>query len=163
MRRVEKETINQENSHGKSAWTIFRMKCLYHFGLTVFIVSLLTAYAHGYDMTLAWDPNSEMDIVGYNLYVRVNDSGSYSLVDDLTLNEIDSDDPQFMIIDMENNVTYDFAVTAVNNAGLESHFSNEVSVLNGQAMVPFSSSASGSGGSGGGCFIRVVGFVSPIE
>jgi hypothetical protein len=127
------------------------MKHLYHAILTTVIISLLAAHVHAYDMTLAWDPNSEMDIVKYNLYIRANSSGSFSLLDDLTLAEIDPDNPQFMVTDMESDVTYDFVVTAVNDAGVESYFSNDVSVLNGQALVPVESSG-GSGG-GGGCFI----------
>lgn len=35
---------------------------------------------------------------------------------------------------MENNVTYDFVVTAVSNAGAESDFSNEVSIMNGEII-----------------------------
>ena len=126
------------------------------------IVLLMTTCAHAYDMTLAWDPNSESDIVGYNLYVRVNNSGAYNLVDDINLNEIDSNHPQFLITDMESNVTYDFAVTALNDAGLESHFSNEVSVLNGQAIAPISV-ADGISSGGGGCFIKTSELISSTE
>ncbi len=116
------------------------------------MLSLMTAYAYAYDMTLAWDPNFEMDIVSYNLYVSADDSESYILVDELTLDDVDPNNPQFMVTNMESDVTYDFVVTAVNNTGLESDFSNEVTVLNGQALVPVGSSG-GSDGGGGGCFI----------
>ena len=140
------------------------MKRFYHAILTVLIFSLMVAYAHAYDITLAWDPNTEIDLSGYNLYVRVNNSLLYSLFDELTLGEVDPDNPQFMATDMENDVTYDFVVTAVNNAGEESDFSNEVSVMNGEiikeeSIIDNVSTVAGqaytgdSSGSGGGCFI----------
>jgi hypothetical protein len=133
----------------------YKMRHLLYYFKLLTIVSLMVTCAHAYDMTLAWDPNSESDIVGYNLYVRVNDSDTYNLVDDINLNDIDSQNPEFLITDMESDVTYDFAVTALNNAGLESHFSNEVSVLNGQAIAPISvAQGDGIGSGGGGCFIR---------
>jgi fibronectin type 3 domain-containing protein len=128
------------------------MKRFYLSMLSVLIISSMAAYTYAYDMTLAWDPNSEMDIVSYNLYVRDDSSSSYSLFDELTIGEIDPDNPQFMVTDMESDVTYDFVVTAVNNVGSESSFSNEVSVLNGQAFLPVVSSGSSEAG-GGGCFI----------
>ena len=120
--------------------------------------------AFAYDITLVWDPNTEIDLAGYNLYVRVDNSLSYSFFDELTLDEVDPDNPQFMATDMENNVTYDFVVTAVNNAGEESDFSNEVSVMNGEiikeeVIIDNVSTVAGqaytgnSSGSGGGCFI----------
>ena len=96
------------------------MKRRYYAILTVLIFSLMAAYTHAYDITLAWDPNTEIDLAGYNLYVRVNNSLSYSLFDELSLDEVDPDNPQFMATDMENNVNYDFVVTAVSNAGVES-------------------------------------------
>ena len=110
------------------------MKRRYYAILTVLIFSLMAACTHAYDITLAWDPNTEIDLAGYNLYVRVNNSLSYSLFDELSLDEVDPDNPQFMATDMENNVNYDFVVTAVSNAGVESDFSNEVSVMNGEII-----------------------------
>jgi fibronectin type 3 domain-containing protein len=140
------------------------MKRRYHAILTVLIFSLMATSAFAYDITLAWDPNTEIDLAGYNLYVRVDNSLSYSFFDELTLDEVDPDNPQFMATDMENNVTYDFVVTAVNNAGEESDFSNEVSVMNGEiikeeVIIDNVSTVAGqaytgnSSGSGGGCFI----------
>ena len=75
-----------------------------------------------------------MDLAGYNLYVRINNSLTYSLFDELTLDEVDPDNPKFLATDMERDVTYDFVVTAVSNAGVGSDFSSEVSVMNGEIL-----------------------------
>ena len=130
------------------------MSHFYRFIILV-IVPLMVTSVQAYDMTLAWDPNSEADIAGYNLYVRDIDNGNYNIVDNINLDEINSEQPQFMITDMENDVTYYFVVTALNNAGLESNFSNEVVVLNGNeiALISTAEISSSNGASGSGCFI----------
>jgi hypothetical protein len=138
---------------------------------TVLTVSLLAAYAHAYDITLAWDPNAEPDVVGYNLYVRLNDS-EYSLLYGMTLDDIDPSNPQFMVTNLETDVAYDFVVTAENADGLESDFSNVVSVLNSEILHEeignndvsvgnnqVYSDGGSDGGGGGGCFISVAGDV----
>jgi fibronectin type 3 domain-containing protein len=141
------------------------MKLLLNSLLIFLTISLFNSPAIAYDTTLAWDPSPELNIVGYNLYVRDNTSESFSLLDDLTINEINQGSPQFMVKDMENDVAYDFVVTAVNGDGLESAFSNVVSVLNGsQTSVPFSNTTTSAGGGGGsGCFITVTGVNLPSD
>jgi len=147
------------------------MKLFCHAISTVLTVSLLAAYAHAYDITLAWDPNAEPDVVGYNLYVRVNDS-EYSLLYGMTLDDIVPANPQFTVTNLETDVAYDFVVTAENADGLESDFSNVVSVLNSEILyeeignndvsVGNNQVIDGDGGSGqggGGCFISTTGDV----
>ena len=119
--------------------------------ITFLIISILGIPAHAFDITLAWDPNIEPDIIGYNLYSRENNSIAYNQIDYFSLDGIDPNDPQCIITDMVAGITYQFVVTAVNNAGLESRFSNEISVLNGRAYVTVSSGSGGGGG--GGCFM----------
>jgi hypothetical protein len=111
----------------------------------------LVTPAHGFDVTLAWDPNTEPDIVGYFLYSRHDLSSPYQQIEYFPLEKIDPDNPQHTVKDMEGGITYNFVVTAINSAGLESRFSNQITILNGQAILPLSTS-SGSGG-GGGCFL----------
>ena len=48
---------------------------------------------------------------------------------------------------MQGGIMYHFVVTALSTEGFKSGFSNEVSVLNGQAIAPTASH------SGGGCFV----------
>ena len=118
--------------------------------IPILIIPILGTPAHGFDATLAWDPNTEPNIVGYYLYTRENGSVIYYQVDYFPLDQIDPQNPQCSVTDMESNITYHFVVTAVNDAGLESQYSNNVSILNGQAIFTMSS---GGGGDGGGCYI----------
>ena len=68
-------------------------------------------------ITLQWDPNSENDIAGYNVYWG-RTSGAYIKI--LTVMQ-----PSARVGVRGTNIIY-FAVTAVDNSGLESDFSNEV-------------------------------------
>jgi hypothetical protein len=72
-------------------------------------------------ITLSWNANSEPDIAGYVMY-RGTNSGLYkssNYVGNVT---------NFVPANLVNDVNYFFAVTAVNRAGLESAFSNEIMV-----------------------------------
>jgi len=139
------------------------MKRLCHAILTVLIFSLVAAYAHAYDITLAWDPNTEPELAGYILYTRENEPESnFHQVDYYSLDEIDPNNPQGSVNELENSKTYFFAVTAINNDGLESNFSNQVSVMNGEIVDDVVINDNVSAGndqvytgnsSGGGCFI----------
>jgi hypothetical protein len=70
-------------------------------------------------VTLAWDPNAESDLAGYRLYYGTT-TRSY----DHTVEVIG--DTRASVSDLEPGITYYFAVTAHNTAGLESDYSNEV-------------------------------------
>jgi len=125
------------------------MKRFYIAITSVLIISILSSSAQGFEVALAWDPNTDPDIAGYILYSRKDGSGSsYSQVEDYSLDEIDPGSPQCTVTAMESGVTYHFVVTAVDNEGTESGFSNEVSVLNGQAFASALNSDRGSG-----CFV----------
>ena len=141
------------------------MKRLCHAILTIILFSLVAAYAHAYDITLAWDPNTEPELAGYILYTRENEPGSnFNQVDYYSLDEIDPNNPQGAVNELESGKTYFSAVTAINNDGLESDFSNQVSFMNGEivedVVINDSKSADSdqvytgnSSGGGGGCFI----------
>jgi Fibronectin type III domain len=142
------------------------MKRIYQVISTCVMCLLMAAGAHAYDITLAWDPSAEMNIEGYNLYARV-DNSEYNLVYTLTLDEVDPANPQFVVMDLEKEVAYDFVVTALDSDGLESDFSNEVSVLNSEVISDIvindtvgvvNDQIHAEGGSGGGgCFISAAG------
>ena len=71
------------------------------------------------DIRLAWDFNSEPDLAGYKLYLG-NSSRNYTQVIDLGMTN------QYTIRDLIDGTVYFFALTAYNQKGLESGFSNEV-------------------------------------
>jgi len=135
---------------GSSAWIV------------ALLLLLLAAPAAGYDVTIAWDPNSEANLAGYVLYV---DDGTttmpYEYVDDYPLKNIDPENPRAKITDLQEDIAYYFVVTAYDTDGNESDYSNEICVMNGQkcpdsylASRNDSSANGGSGGGGGGgCFI----------
>jgi hypothetical protein len=69
---------------------------------------------------LAWDPSPDPTVVGYNAYYG-SDSGVYT-------NRIDVGNVTSVVIsNLSQGITYYFAVTAYNGAGLESDPSAEVS------------------------------------
>ena len=125
--------------------------------LLLFVAPSVSAY----DVVLGWDSNTEADLEGYVLYVDAGGSNShyshYEYVDSYPLENIDPDNPASKITGLEADKPYYFVVTAYNTEGVESDFSEEICVMNGQACTPRMSSAGGSSGGdwegGGGCFI----------
>jgi hypothetical protein len=71
------------------------------------------------DITLAWDHNSEPDLAGYKLYIG-NSPQNYTQIIDLGLTT------QYTISNIIDGTVYFFSLTAYNQRGLESSFSNEV-------------------------------------
>jgi hypothetical protein len=91
----------------------------------ILIFSAITVsahYAHGTSVTLAWDPNSPVEnVVGYRLYYG-NESRNYGFMVEIvgeTLKKISG---------LKKGQNYYFAVTALNGAGQESDFSDEVAI-----------------------------------
>ena len=133
------------------------MRRIFLASMSALIISILGAPAQGSEVTLAWDPNHEPDLIGYIVYVNdVSFSPSYYQLDTVSLDEIDPDNPMYTATDLKENVQYCFVVTAYDSEGFESGFSNEVCVFNGQEIVSNSvQSRGGGGGGGGGCFISI--------
>lgn len=81
------------------------------------------------EVTLAWDPNPEQDIVGYRLHY-----GSKPRAYDTTINAGNS--TSTTLKGLTPGTTYFCAVTAYNRAGLESEFSSEISFTSDPPPVP---------------------------
>ncbi len=79
------------------------------------------AFAETRSVTLSWDPNTEPDIAGYKVYWGTS-SGVYSQFSDVSQTTAS-------VSDLTVGVRYYFAVTAYNEAGLESGYSEEVSAI----------------------------------
>ncbi len=71
-------------------------------------------------LTLAWDPNTEQDLAGYRIYYG---TASREYVDSIDVGNVTT----YRLDDLLEDVTYFLAVTAHDNSGNESDFSNEVS------------------------------------
>jgi len=87
-------------------------------GLACFLI-LFPAVVHSADVTLAWDANSESDLAGYILYYGTS-SGNYT--SNINVGNI----TQYTIPNLQDGETYYFAVTAYNDADLESDYSEEL-------------------------------------
>jgi fibronectin type 3 domain-containing protein len=71
------------------------------------------------DVSLAWDPSTSEDVTGYKMYVGLS-SGSYERVDPL------GNVTEYTVTGLAGGAEYYFAVTATDDAGNESGYSNEV-------------------------------------
>jgi hypothetical protein len=99
------------------------MRSLYDYlgGVFFFLACLflLVPCAQAGEVTLSWDPNAEIDIAGYKIYVGL-ESRRYDAVIDAGNNT------SCVVSGLEQGRTYYFAATAYNDKNLESDFSNEV-------------------------------------
>ena len=78
-------------------------------------------------VVLAWNANSESNLAGYRVHYGTASAPYEYLVDVAT--------PTAAIPDLENGVTYTFAVTAYNTAGVESEYSTPLSYTIGSSRV----------------------------
>jgi hypothetical protein len=72
--------------------------------------------------TLTWNPNTDADLAGYKIY-RATQSGTYGAA----LATVPTGTISYQATGLSANTTYFFVITAYDNAGNESPFSNEVS------------------------------------
>ncbi len=81
----------------------------------------LQAVAKSGEVELAWSPNQEPSVGGYNIYVSTAPGGEYRKVNTVGLSSA-------RVIGLENNRTYYFVVAALNNTQppLESEMSAEI-------------------------------------
>lgn len=112
------------------------------------IVFLITAAGNAATVQLQWDPNSEPDLAGYKIYYKADspslpfdgvgavEGASPVDVHNITTATINGLDP---------NHSYNFAITAYNTEGVESSYSNIVSISESAApVIGISSPLSGS-------------------
>jgi hypothetical protein len=89
---------------------------------------LSLAHARAGSVKLAWDPNPESTVSGYNVYRGTTSGGPYTQINtSLVLL------PYYADYDAEPGKTYFYVVTAVNfTAGRESAYSRELKVVTGR-------------------------------
>jgi uncharacterized membrane protein YgcG len=134
--------------------------CSCTYGLFLF-TGVLIFFAYGIssaaEVTLAWDANTETDLMGYKIYYDTSPGDPYYgtnadqgispiivRIDDLE----ERNNPKFTLTGLSDNEDYYFALTAFDNENLESGFSNEASTAGGNSGGGSRGSSSG----GGGCF-----------
>lgn len=93
------------------------------------LLALLPGRLGASALTLAWDPNTEDDLAGYNVYYGIQ-SGDYDSVIDVG-NVI-----QYLVLDLEPETQYYFAVTAYDTSGNESGFSEEIDSITSEDPLP---------------------------
>ena len=114
------------------------------FLLFILLSVLPNPEGHCAQVTLIWDPNSEPDLAGYDIYYGTA-SGNYQWKSDV------GNVTTYTQSGLDIGVTYYLAATAHNTQGLESGFSNEVVYTAPSCtytLSPSSASFSVSGGSG---------------
>lgn len=88
------------------------------------LVLLVAGPALAADVTLTWDPNTETGLAGYRLYQKAD-----SAVPPFTkVQEIQKGTTTASVTGLDPAHSYSFAVTAYNSAGLESAYSNIVTI-----------------------------------
>jgi hypothetical protein len=146
--------------------------------LFIFLCFILPASAVAQiKFKLAWDPNLEEDLDGYDIYFREGSPHSaYRMIGDVYVDEladpdnpmvtitdlyngasVDPDLPAFNIDEMEDGSKYYFALTAFDQQGNVSDLSRDVCVeVSGSSVHGCQAdygNAGGGGGGGGGCLI----------
>ena len=102
---------------------------LFHLLVPVLLFFSSSAAWSAESVTLAWDPNPESDVIGYQLYYGTV-SGIYSQ------NVNVGNATEVVIPGLDSSTTYYAVVTAYNAAGLESFLSEELAFETGPATPP---------------------------
>ena len=94
------------------------------FTLMILIVASAIS-APAASVILAWDPNPEPDLAGYKIY-QAQESGAYDSLNPVAV--LGTQTTVTFFEGLEHGQTYYWVATAYNTGGMESAFSNEVSV-----------------------------------
>jgi hypothetical protein len=91
------------------------------FSLIFLLLPLLTFNAHAgpQSVSLAWDPNTDPGLAGYKLYYGTQSRNYTTSIDA-------GSQISYAALGLQAGTTYYFAVTAYDNQGVESDYSNEV-------------------------------------
>ena len=88
------------------------------------LVLIIAGSALAADVKLQWDPNTETDLAGYRLYQKT-DSAEPPFT---KIQDIPKGTQTANVTGLNSSHSYSFAVTAYNTAGLESAYSNIVTI-----------------------------------
>ena len=88
--------------------------------MAVCFLAVASVAGAGMNVTLEWSPNSEPDLAGYNIYRSLTDGGPYSKLGSVVNTTYTDSTTEF-------DIKYYWVVTAFDNEGNESGYSNQVS------------------------------------
>ena len=97
--------------------------------VSILFFIILTSPAQAREVTLTWEPNSEPDLSHYVVY-RGTESGVYA-VNSGNIGLVTT----YTCTIPDDGKAYYFVVTAVDTAGLESDFSNEVNTKDSDSLI----------------------------
>lgn len=106
------------------------------FVILLFLVFFYPPIATAFQVKFAWDANTESDLEGYKIHYKLGSSdppydGTGATEGDspitVPLSELSNPDSPQYTINLSNTGMYYAAVTAFNDSGIESNYSNEVS------------------------------------
>ena len=101
------------------------IRFIFFLGIT-FIFSLLTGTGYSANLTVAWDANSEPDLIGYRIYCGES-SGNYTVNHDLISSDPNDPPPTtYEFTGLKEGTTYYLAAKAISQTG-ESDYSQEIS------------------------------------
>jgi hypothetical protein len=141
--------------------------CSYGSALLLVFAVFLSSPSYAVNVTFGWDPNDEPDLEGYKVYRNIGSPGPpYKYRTTLQENKLaDPLNPMVTLTGLKEDTKYYVALTAYDNDGNESSYSDDVCVQvvdsaievcsSSSGSTPSSSSSSGGGGGSGGgvCFI----------
>lgn len=96
-------------------------------GLLLIFVNISTVLALPGETKLAWNPNTESDLVGYKIYYGIS-SGNYDINIDV------GNQTAYTVTGLTEGETYYYVVTAYDTSGNESGYSGEV--FNAIPVIP---------------------------
>jgi hypothetical protein len=122
--------------------------------LFVFFSLLLSAgIAHSFDVSFAWDANTEPDMAGYMVFARAAGQNY-----DYNNPDWEGTDTTCTLYGLTDGITYYFVARAYDIYGNESENSVELTTSDSGTTV-----TAADGGGGGGCFIATAAFGSLLE
>ena len=136
--------------------------CTNRFVLALVFAVFFFSPSFAYNVTVGWDSNDEPDLKGYTVYHNIGSPGPpYKYSDDVSEKDLANPlYPKVILTGIKGDTKYYVAVTAYDDEGNESRYSDDVcvqiidSAINVCSSSSSTSGSSGGGGGGGGaCFI----------
>lgn len=99
------------------------MNKLFKFSLFMILFFCLTSKAMALDITLEWTANTEPDVIGYRVYHHIDPNSPYGVM--ATLGKVTT----YTAVSLTADVHHEFVVTAIDQADLESGYSDPARVI----------------------------------